>query len=151
MKSVTSPSDRKNCEDFSSCMHQFNNFIKLAELMDLPLQGRKCTLRNAFSSSQIDKGLINVQANASQPFMSLIALSRKLSNHNPILFLADLQVDQGLKQFKSLDYQGDRGSITTFLQEAQRDTSDVSIIAKLQCLRIKLKNWNREVFGDFNS
>lgn len=107
-----------NCEGFSSSMLHFNNFINLAEFMDLPFQGQKFTRCNSLSASQIDRGLVNVQVDHLWSFMTLTALPRKLSNHNPILFAVELHVNWGLKPFRSLDYWWEHESFAIVLQEA---------------------------------
>lgn len=115
---VTSPVERLNRDHLSSSMMHFNNFINSAELIDLPLQGRKFTWRNSFSASRIDRGMVNVFTNSVWPFMSLTALSKNLSDHNPILFLVEAQVDWGPKPFRSLDYWWEKDSFASFLNQS---------------------------------
>lgn len=83
--------------------------------------------------------------------MSLTALSRNLSDHNPILFLAEIQIDWGLKTFNSLDCWWENDSFAEFINTTWGELPDMSIVAKFHCLRSKIKFWNHKVFRDLHS
>lgn len=74
-------------------MLQFNEFVYCSDLMDLPLHGRKFMWCNAQSASRIDQALVNLLANSNWPLMTLEALPRRPSDHNPTLFTAEKQFD----------------------------------------------------------
>lgn len=83
--------------------------------------------------------------------MSLTALSRNLSDHNPLLFTTDLRVDWGPKLFISLDSWWDNGPFASFLQLTWSNLPDMSIVAKLRCLRSRIKARNAKVIEDLHS
>lgn len=72
--------------------------------MDLPIQGRRYNWRNLISASCIDRGQVNTVVADLWHFLSLKAVLRRLSDHNPILLCTEIDQDWSLKPSKSLDY-----------------------------------------------
>nr|GEX30539.1 hypothetical protein [Tanacetum cinerariifolium] len=106
----------------------FNNFISLASLIDLPLDGYAYTWVHKFATkmSKLDQFLISKGLMASFPHLSAICLDKHLSDHRPILmremninygptpfrfFHSWFQIEgNGSKSKSSLGYKGDENS-----------------------------------------
>nr|GEZ55972.1 RNA-directed DNA polymerase, eukaryota [Tanacetum cinerariifolium] len=74
----------------------FNNFISLASLIDLPLDGYAYTwvYKSATKMSKLDPFLISKGLMASFPHLSVICLDEHLSDHHPIL-MREMNIDYG--------------------------------------------------------
>nr|GEZ25909.1 RNA-directed DNA polymerase, eukaryota, reverse transcriptase zinc-binding domain protein [Tanacetum cinerariifolium] len=74
----------------------FNNFISLASLIDLPLDGYAYTWvhKSATKMSKLDRLLISKGLMASFPHLQAIFLDKHLSDHRPIL-MHEMNIDYG--------------------------------------------------------
>nr|GEV18767.1 putative reverse transcriptase domain-containing protein [Tanacetum cinerariifolium] len=79
----------------------FNNFIALASLIDLPLEGYAFTWaqKSANKLSKLDHFLISEGVLSLFPSLSALCLDRHLSDHRPIL-MRELNVDYGPSPFR---------------------------------------------------
>nr|GEV70726.1 RNA-directed DNA polymerase, eukaryota [Tanacetum cinerariifolium] len=79
----------------------FNNFISLASLIDLPLDGYAYTWVHKFATkmSKLDRFLISKGLMASFPHLSSICLDNHLSDHRPIL-MREMNIDYGATPFR---------------------------------------------------
>lgn len=107
--------------------------------------------QKSVTCSRIDRDLVNSAAGSVWPFMTLTALPRRLSDHNPLLLLVNEEVDWGLRPFRSIYTWWDHLDFKQFLEQTWSSLLDSSIMGKFQTLREKLKNWNVIVFGDLGS
>lgn len=96
---ITSMEEWWNSDSFSATMNQFNDFINSTQLTDLPLHGNRFTWRNSILASRIDRCLYNMGANSTWPFLTLLALPRRLLDHNPLLLSDEDHIDWGPKPF----------------------------------------------------
>ncbi|GJY40612.1 retrovirus-related pol polyprotein from transposon TNT 1-94, partial [Tanacetum coccineum] len=84
----------------------FNNFITMAGLVDLPLEGYSFTWshKSASKMSKLDRFLISEELSTLFPSLSALCLDRHLSDHRPILMhelnLADLERDVTHEEIK---------------------------------------------------
>lgn len=78
----------------------FNNFITMASLVDLPLEGYSFTWshKSASKMSKLDRFLISEGLLTLFPSLSALCFDRHLSDHQPIL-LRELNVDYGPTPF----------------------------------------------------
>nr|GEZ23532.1 RNA-directed DNA polymerase, eukaryota [Tanacetum cinerariifolium] len=79
----------------------FNNFISLASLIDLPLDGYAYTWvhKSATKMSKLDRFLISKGLMASFPHLSAICLDKHLSDHRPIP-MREMNIDYGPTPFR---------------------------------------------------
>ncbi|GJR37206.1 RNA-directed DNA polymerase, eukaryota [Tanacetum coccineum] len=81
--------------------NSFNNFINMAGLINLPLEGYSFTWphKSASKMSKLDRFLISEGLLTLYPSLSALCLDRHLSDHRPIL-LRELKVDYGSTLFR---------------------------------------------------
>ncbi|GKF76720.1 RNA-directed DNA polymerase, eukaryota, partial [Tanacetum coccineum] len=79
----------------------FNNFIALANLIDLPLEGYSFTWshKSAMKMSKLDRFLVSEGLTSLFPSLSALCLDKNLSNHRPIL-MRELIMDYGPTPFR---------------------------------------------------
>ena len=142
--------------NYSREMREFNEFIEKAELMDIPMVGRKFTWYkpNGYAKSRIDRVLVSKEWMEEWPNSKQFVLSRSVSDHcalviidscpdwepRPLRSLDVWQKDSRFKDFvrcKWLSYEVHGRGLFVFKE-------------KLKKLKFDLKVWNREVFGDVN-
>ncbi|GJY67133.1 RNA-directed DNA polymerase, eukaryota [Tanacetum coccineum] len=124
----------------------FNNFITMAGLVDLPLEGYSFTWshKSASKMSKLDRFLITEGLLSLFPSMSVICLDRHLSDHRPIL-LRELNVDYGPSPFcffHSWSHKKgfDKFVETTWKNAACMETNAiVNLKKKLQALKTSIK------------
>ncbi|XP_050232969.1 uncharacterized protein LOC126681474 [Mercurialis annua] len=100
---ILDPSERLNCNSFSSSMLDFSAFISASNLVESTLQGRFFTWQNSISRSKIDRCFLSPAAFTSWRNNVLKALPRSYLDHVPILFSSDVASDWGPKAFKSIN------------------------------------------------
>ncbi|XP_057419451.1 uncharacterized protein LOC130713677 [Lotus japonicus] len=136
---------------------EFNNFVEAMELVDLPLAGRKYTWyrANGQAQSRIDRFLISHEWLLQWPNCEQVGLARDISYHCPLLLRSVFQ-DWGLKPFRVLncwlEHPGFSGLVEKTLAENQVVGWGAFVLKeKLKRLKLKLKDWNKEVFGDLRT
>ncbi|GKV21933.1 hypothetical protein SLEP1_g31856 [Rubroshorea leprosula] len=96
-----STGERQGSREMTTEMREFNCFIHEAELIDLPLVGRKFTWYNSngLQMSRIDRFLLSNEWVLKWKDVKQMGLRRTVSDHCPIL-LKNEKVDWGPKPFK---------------------------------------------------
>nr|GEZ69203.1 RNA-directed DNA polymerase, eukaryota, reverse transcriptase zinc-binding domain protein [Tanacetum cinerariifolium] len=125
----------------------FNNFISLASLIDLPLNGYAYTWvhKSTIKMSKLDRFLISKGLMASFPHLSAICLDKHLSDHCPIL-MREMNIDYGPTPFRffHLWFQIEGGSNKVILNDRSillkelhdiisLDLEEMTQKAKLRC------------------
>ncbi|RVW24688.1 Transposon TX1 uncharacterized 149 kDa protein [Vitis vinifera] len=148
------PSERSRVGRLSGSMKRFSEVLDELALRDLPLQGVPYTWSgglNGQSRSRLDRFLISEDWENHFSGVSQCTLPRPVSDHSPILldgggvrrgpipfrFENMWMKEEGFKELLKGWWQGFNfsGSYSFVLSE------------KLKSLKVKLKNWNKEVFG----
>ncbi|GJS90826.1 RNA-directed DNA polymerase, eukaryota [Tanacetum coccineum] len=98
---VRSSNERHGTVFYANGANAFDNFITMAGLVDLPLEGYSFTLshKSASKMSKLDRFLISEGLLTSFPSLSALCLDRHLSVHRPIL-MRELKVDYGPTPFR---------------------------------------------------
>ena len=143
--------ERKGCIRRDRGMEEFGTFISNLELVDIPMLGRQYTGGNSQSWSRIDRFLVNPEWLEWYRY-KVWGLPRLFSDHSPILPMEDDR-NWGPKPFKFINAWILHPK---FLLEANKvwDSTYVQgwasfiIMEKLRALKVALKKWNAEVFGD---
>ncbi|GLU18032.1 hypothetical protein SLE2022_343540 [Rubroshorea leprosula] len=146
--SVRRTEERAGCKGESREMKEFDEFIMRAELIDLPLLGRKFTWYNSNGQqmSRIDRFLVSEDWISKWSDMKQWGLKRTVSNHCPIL-LKNEKVDWGPKPFKFfnswLDQPGCKEVIKNMWNSTEvKGWSGFILKEKLQRTKKALKEWS---------
>ncbi|XP_050237970.1 uncharacterized protein LOC126687451 [Mercurialis annua] len=144
---ILDPSERLNCESYSSSMMAFSSFISDSNLVESTLQGRFFTWQNSTSRSKIDRCFVSPSAFVSWPNCSLKALPKSFSDHIPILFNSELPKNWGAKPFKSINAWWSHSDFNLFVASTWSSISlrlpAANLVIKLRELRSAIKTWNR--------
>ncbi|XP_028086954.1 uncharacterized protein LOC114287711 [Camellia sinensis] len=135
-------------------MKEFNEFIDRWEVNDLPMVGRKFTWYNAHDGhkwSRIDRFLLSPEWIERYRY-KLWGLPRLVSDHCPIVLMED-ERDWGPKPFKFLNAWLLHPQFTSFVENTWKELqiqgiAGVILLRKLQALKMVLKQWNKEVYGN---
>jgi len=140
--------------EYDSEIVGFNNFIEKAELVDIPMTGRKLTWYkpNGLVKSRIDRVLMSKEWVEVWPHCKQHVLSRSVSDHCAIIVKSEI-IDWFPKPFRSLNVWQSDNRFKEFLKESwlkyEVQGGGIYIFKeKLKKLKADLKVWNREVFGD---
>ncbi|GKV48453.1 hypothetical protein SLEP1_g55266 [Rubroshorea leprosula] len=96
--------DRAGCSGITREMREFDSFIHVTGLVDLPLAGRKYTWHSANGQhrSRIDRFLVSEECLQKWNDLKQWGLGRTVSDHCPLL-LKNEKIDWGPKPFKFFD------------------------------------------------
>ncbi|XP_028074640.1 uncharacterized protein LOC114277023 [Camellia sinensis] len=138
-------------------MKEFNEFINKCELTDLPMLGRKYTWCNAQENekwSRIDRIMLSPEWLISFK-LKLWGLPRLLSDHCPLLIRKD-ERDWGPKPFKFINAWTLHPNFPSFVENTWKETTvrggpGQALLQKLKLLKLALKKWNSEVFGNIST
>ncbi|XP_050222663.1 uncharacterized protein LOC126672753 [Mercurialis annua] len=149
---ILRPEERLNCVGYSPSMLALNDFINSAEMIDLPIHGRRFTWKNSASRSRIDRCLVSAQAGLCWPNLSLSALPQGQSDHVPICFWSASSFDWGPRPFRSVDAWWEHENFSTFVSDSWSSICSTpdNLTQRLKKLRLLIKEWNNNVFGDQN-
>ncbi|XP_028052793.1 uncharacterized protein LOC114257220 [Camellia sinensis] len=146
--------ERVGCSRRDKGMRDLNSFIESCELHDLPLLGRKFTWCNAQDGekwSRIDRILLNPEWLLRYNF-KVWGLPRLFSDHCPILLMDDVR-DWGPKPFRFINAWTSHPSFPSLVAKVWHESSIIGragyvLFQKLKILKVELKKWNFEVFGN---
>ncbi|GJR76960.1 putative RNA-directed DNA polymerase [Tanacetum coccineum] len=124
---VRRSSDRLNSQVCFREMEEFNDFINVAKLIEVPM------------------------GSSLWGHLSVVALDRKLSDHC-LIVLKDIDLDSGPKPFRTFDIwleDSDIGSVveTTWNLEVRSNRLDCRFRDKLKNVKMTLRKWSKERFG----
>lgn len=138
-------------------MEEFNMFIDNLDVLDIPLNGRIFTLYrpNSQSMSRLDRFLVSQDWVLSLPNCTQLVMDRDFSDHCPIL-LRDVVHNWGPKPYRVLNCWFQNPSFRKLVEDScsnlQVHDRDAFVFKeKLKLLKVVLKKWNVEVFGDMNA
>ncbi|GJY36025.1 RNA-directed DNA polymerase, eukaryota [Tanacetum coccineum] len=129
----------------------FNNFISLARLIDLPLEGYAFTWahKSATKMSKLDRFLISEGLLSKFPHLSSLCLDRHLSDHRPIL-LKESCYDFGPTPFWIFHSWFSMEGFDSFVENTWKSTNVtdsngiIRLKKKLQILKNAMKVWSKE-------
>ncbi|XP_028059412.1 uncharacterized protein LOC114263116 [Camellia sinensis] len=135
-------------------MQEFNNFIDNCEVIDVQMLGRKFTWCNTLEGnkwSRIDIFLLSPEWLARYK-LKLWGLPKTISDHCPLLLMEDGR-DWGPKPFRFLNAWTLHPTLDSMVEsnwgDLQLYDSAGSILKrKLQSLKLALKKWNQETYGN---
>ena len=151
---ILNPEERSRGGSFNSDMRRFADVIENLRLKDLPLFGGPFTWSggmNNQSFSRLDRFLINEEWDCLFSGSKQCVLPRPVSDHFPIL-LEGGGVKRGPSSFRFenmwLKVEEFKDLLKAWWEGENFHGSASFILAeKLKVVKIKLKEWNRDVFG----
>lgn len=151
---IRSLGERKGCTRRDKGMLEFNNFIEELELFDVPMHGRQFTWSNSEDGgrwNRIDRVLLSSEW-IEKFKLKLWGLPRGVSDHCPLLLMEDGR-DWGPKPFRFINAWLLHPDFMSFIKKSWEESTVCGwagfvIVMKLRHLRLVLKKWNREVFGN---
>lgn len=151
---IRSLGKRKGCTRRDSGMLEFNNFIEELELFDVPMLGRQFTWSNLEDGgrwSRIDRVLLSSEW-IEKFKLKLWGLPRGVSDHCPLILMEDVR-DWGPKPFRFINAWLLHPEFLSFIKKSWEELTVYGwagfvTVMKLRHLRLVLKKWNREVFGN---
>lgn len=149
--------ERKGCTRTSRGMQDFGSFIDKHNLMDIPIQGAKYTWISSssiYSRSKIDRFLVSDSCDDHFPSISVNAMARPMSDHNPIILSCNIE-DWGPPPWRFEGMWCLDNSILDLMAEWWNSFEVIGppgfqLAKKFQLLKAKLRVWNRDVFGNTN-
>uniref|UniRef100_A0A2N9F8S0 Uncharacterized protein n=1 Tax=Fagus sylvatica TaxID=28930 RepID=A0A2N9F8S0_FAGSY len=152
---VRFPSERLGSTHFTPAMHGFSDFISSCGLRDIPLEGGLFTWSNNRANvamSRIDRFLYSDEWDDFFPSILQKRLPRILSDHFPIILeCGDFSRSRRPFRFENMWLKADG------FKERVKEWWDSYIFygtpgyimaCKLKALKVDLKKWNEEVFGN---
>jgi hypothetical protein len=152
---VRYPSERVGSTTLSHSMRDFSEFIFTMGLLDLPMEGGNFTWSNARSRSRLDRFLCS--SSLIDHFSNIVQrrLPRLLSDHFPILLNCGfMQKRKSPFRFENmwLKSVGFHAMVKQWWDSYLYSGSpSYVLVQKLKSLKIDLRRWNKDVFGDVNS
>ena len=149
------PTERLGADQFTPAMNEFSEFIFSLGLVDIPLEGGKFTWSNNRETpamSRIDRFLYSADWEDRYPTVVQKRLPKLLSDHCPIM-LESGKFLRGKRPFrfeimwlKAEDF----GEMVKGWWESYHyeGTRSFILAKKLKALKLDLKKWNEEVFGN---
>ncbi|XP_035541166.1 uncharacterized protein LOC118344500 isoform X2 [Juglans regia] len=146
------PSEREGLSSMTTAMEDFSQLIFDLELLDLPLVGGEYTWSNSRGGSRLDRFLVSSSWEAHYPKSCQKRLSRVCCNHFPILLdCGGIHESKRYFKFKNmwLEVEGFVDKIRSWwLSYHFEGTPSFVLASKLKALKVDLKKWNKEVFGN---
>lgn len=158
---VRESNERRGTMTFSSQLRRdselFNDFIHSMELVDVSLVGKRFTWfrPNGTSMSRLDRFLVSLEWLEQWPHSVQQVMDRDFSDHCPVI-LKHMNQDWGPKPFRVLNCWHKDPRFRKFIAESwgglvAHGPGVVVLKEKLKKLKVLMKNWNLETFGDLNA
>ncbi|GKV37223.1 hypothetical protein SLEP1_g45280 [Rubroshorea leprosula] len=154
---IRSIEERAGCRGMSAEMREFEEFIHSADLIDLPLVGRKYTWYNSNGQymSRIDRFLISEGWLSNWGDVKQWGLRRSVSDHCPVL-LKDEKIDWGPKSFKFFDAWLEQLGCKETIRKAWNSSevyggNEFKLKEKLKITKKALKEWSNNSIADVDS
>ena len=156
---VRSRSERKGIGrgDQSREMNGFNSFIESNSLLDLPLVGKLYTWfkPDGTAKSRIDRALVTEEWLQQWPMSRQYVLRREVSDHCALV-IKFVEKDWGPKPFRSIDAwfleRGFNNMVKVKWKSYSVQGNGIwKLKEKLKLLKIDLKSWNKDVFGNLHT
>ena len=137
-------------------MREFSSFIDSCNLIDPPLEGARFTWSSHEEApvlSRIDRFLLSVEWEDHFQGFHQVTLPKIISDHFPILLRVG-EVSRGRRPFKFDNMWLEADGFDDLLKYVWDELNVIGpssfiLAKKLNFLKTKLKQWNREVFGHF--
>ncbi|RVW55331.1 Transposon TX1 uncharacterized 149 kDa protein [Vitis vinifera] len=151
---ILSQRERNRQGRLTSAMRIFAQTVDELELMDLPMQGGAFTWsggRNNQAWARLDRFLVTQQWLEMFSGVAQCRLQRPTSDHFPILLMGG-GLRRGPTPFRFenmwLKVDGFKGLLREWWQGIEvRGRASFRLASKLKLLKLRIKTWNREVFG----
>ncbi|KAL4310177.1 hypothetical protein GQ457_01G054770 [Hibiscus cannabinus] len=140
---IKSPEEKMgNCLNYAS-MSVFADFIQKHCLIDYPMSGSSFTWfrgSSEVSASRLDRFLLSAEVVSSVSNLSLKALPRGLSDHNPI-FLNEEQSFLGKRPFKWFSHWADDRDFVAMVETVMQQQSNRNLPSALRKVKEAAKCW----------
>jgi len=141
----------------SSEIRDFNGFIEANLLFELPFVGTEYTWFNSNGSakSRLDRAMVTEDWMEVWPMCKQYVQRREVSDHCALI-IKSVEKDWGPKPFRTIDaWLSEKGFLemvkVRWLSYPGQGCSFMKVKDKLKCLKVDLKEWNRDVFGNIET
>lgn len=136
----------------SASSKDFKSFINTYDLLEYHLHGHRYTWCRGSSMSRIDRAFASPACHRQFPDMVLTRFSRGLSNHCQLV-LGPTTQNWGWKPFRFFNgwvyhLRFMKGSEEFWRESCRQFPGRFSLVEKLSYVAIKLRGWNKMVFGN---
>ncbi|KAL8486469.1 hypothetical protein ACS0TY_023235 [Phlomoides rotata] len=138
-------------------MEKFEDFIKLSNLLEIKMIGKKftCYRPDGTCKSKLDRLLINEEWGNTWPSQILKGGSQTLSDHRPI-FIQEVSKDWGPKPFKLFNWWLQQQSFVNLVESKWRGNvfngwNAFKLKEKLKALKLDIKEWSKTHVGKLES
>ena len=129
-------------------MKEFEEWINDIGLVELALIGRNFTWRRGSQCSKLDRTLVDPQWIQRCNSLKLSSLKCSLSDHIPLL-LESVEVNWGPKPFQNLDAWFTHPNFIKLVEDEWKNLGSMDVLSKLNRLKLPIRKWNKEKFGNF--
>lgn len=149
--------ERQGCSRTSRGMQDFGHFFDIHDLIDIRIQGSRYTWigsSSSFTSSKLDRFVINGGWEDHFPCISVKAMARPMSDHKPILLSCNIE-DWGPPPWRFEGMWLFENSLLDLMAEwwnsfVVSGFPGFQLAKKFQLLKAKIRVWNKEVFGNID-
>ncbi|XP_025638571.1 uncharacterized protein [Arachis hypogaea] len=142
--------ERKDAVSLPASAEDFMEWVQDLQLIDLPLTDRKFTWFRGKSCSCIDRMMVSLEWLEEFPDTRLKGGPRGQSDHCPLI-LEDTRLWAGTRPFRSLDSWFTHEGFLRMVKDEWKNLGDDQFTNKLKALRVLLRRWHKDNFGDMNS
>lgn len=135
----------------TSSMRYFRDWTQEMQLIDIPLQGLRFTWARGNSHSKLDRSLCTDEWLLNFPDIHLQGLKKCFSDHNPILLSLENSENWGPKPFRSYDCWLSNPEFKEVVAREWNGLPDLSVYNKMKAIKIPLKGWSKEKFGNMDN
>ena len=135
-------------------IREFNNFLELLEVEDIPLNNRKFTWfrSGGHSKSRIDRVVVSQGWLEKWPNSAQYILKRSVSDHCPVLLKYE-EVNWGARPFRFLNYWLEDGNFIEVIKEKWAELNvdgwgSFVLKEKLRSLKGEIKEWKKDDIGE---
>ena len=143
---VLDPSERGSGQVSQTGVNEFQNFINMAQLTEIPAKNGWYTWFRGNAKSKLDRLLVNAEWLLILPSLQVSIQKRSISDHCPLL-IQSKEVNWGAKPFRFQNCWLTHPGCMRIIKEVWLSLSSAKFEEKLKEIKRRLIEWNRHEFG----